>query len=166
MAEPVGITGTALGVISLGLQVYGNLKTYVDDFKDRDERIAKVSHNLESLHASLNVIRTALPATENSFNSESAVVAACLDDCEAGLRSLTDFIQTHDAAPRTNLKEKAREAKKKLKFPFAVPHIEKLASDIDRINGNLRIAVQGLGLYVLGNAHLVSSSISPSLSLN
>ena len=146
MADPVGITGTALGVVSLGLQVYGNLKTYMDDYKGRDEKVSKVLHHLDNLHSSLNVIRTALPAIEDDFRTESTVVASCLQACETGLRSLAGNIQKYDATPATDFKEKAKEVKKKLKFPFAVPELDKLAVDIDRVNSHLLVALQGLGL--------------------
>lgn len=146
MADPVGITGTALGVISLGLQVYGNLKTYIDNYKGRDEHVAKVLRHLENLRSSLDVIRTALPAIEDDFRTESTAVASCLQACEAGLRSLADSIRKYDTIPATDLKGRAKEVKKKMKFPFAVPELDKLAVDIDRVNSHLLVALQGLGL--------------------
>lgn len=146
MADPVGIVGTALGVVSLGLQVYNNLKTYVDDFKNRDEHVTKVSRQLDLLHGSLNIIKTAIPAIEDNFRTESAVVVSGLQASEASLKSLAKELQKHGFTPATNFKGKAMEFKKRLKYPFAVPELDKLARDIDRINSHLLVALQGLGL--------------------
>ena len=152
MAEPVGIVGTAAGIVSLGLQLYGGLKVYLDDFKSRDDYVVKTLHHLDYLHKLLDSIRLIIPDLENERLVPSQIVAASLYNCEAELKALNGEIQKHalddeiQKNPRTGApsdrKGKAKETRKRLLFPFARRELEKLASRVDRVNNLLSIALQ------------------------
>ena len=147
MAEPVGITGTAVGIVSLGLQLYGSLKDYVDDVKGRDAYVSETLGNLECLQQSLNSINSIIPNLEREHLSSTQAVATALQRCEAELKALEGEVQKH--APTTtpsDRKGKLKETRKKLAFPFARQELDKLASRIDRLNDLLLVALQGLEL--------------------
>lgn len=56
MAEAAGFVGTAVGVFSLGVQVYDYLEKYRDDFNDRGDHVSKASAWLAGLRQSLCII--------------------------------------------------------------------------------------------------------------
>lgn len=72
MADSIGIAGTAVGIVSLGLQVYCNLKTYLTDFKGCNEYVTKVLRQLELLHGSLGIIERITPAIEDDFELKAS----------------------------------------------------------------------------------------------
>ncbi|KAI1640551.1 hypothetical protein F4809DRAFT_637357 [Biscogniauxia mediterranea] len=57
MADPVGVLGTAVGVVSLGIQVGGILKEYIENFRSRGEQISSAQTRVQEFEESLNVIR-------------------------------------------------------------------------------------------------------------
>lgn len=147
MAEPVGITGTAVGIVSLGLQMYDSLKNYVDDVKGRDTYVSKTLANLECLQQSLDSINSIIPNLEREHLSSTQAVATALQRCEAELKALEEEVQKHaPAATPSDRKGKMKETRKKLTFPFAKSELENLASRIDRLNSLLSLALQELEL--------------------
>ncbi|KAI0006865.1 hypothetical protein F4779DRAFT_547263 [Xylariaceae sp. FL0662B] len=149
MAEPIGFLGTAVGVVSLGIQVYGSLKVYFDNFKSRDEIVGKSMVHLKCFGQSLDIIQASMPYLKDEHPLPSAVVTSCLESCQLELRILHDELLSHESTAPTDLKGKMKEVKKKFVFPFHQPRLDKLESTLERITGNLSIAIDGLGLNTM-----------------
>ncbi|KAI1212000.1 uncharacterized protein F4807DRAFT_417216 [Annulohypoxylon truncatum] len=148
MVDPVGITGTAVGIISLCVQVYGGINSHLDDFKDRDSYVIRVTTYLNRLRDLVRIIESVAPSFQNEHSTPSQNVVLCLRDCEVQLRALDIEVQKYQSTPFTDFKGKLKETKKRFQFPFGRPELEKLADHLDRINGLLLVAIQGLGLHV------------------
>ena len=147
MAEPVGIIGTAAGIVSLGLQLCGTLKEYRDDVKYRDAYVIKALGNLEFLQQLLNRFQSILPDLEKEHIASTQIVATILQRCEAELKAMEGEVNEHaPTVTPSDRKEKMRETMKKLSFPFARQELDKLASRIDRLNSLLSLALQELNL--------------------
>ncbi|KAI2602754.1 hypothetical protein GGR54DRAFT_623220 [Hypoxylon sp. NC1633] len=149
MAEPVGVIGTAVGVASLCLQVYGSLKGYLDDFRDRDAYVSKVLLYLDHLRDATSIIESAIPTLQQGHYKPSQTVMLCLQDCEVELNALKNELQKYSVASGAGLKQKLKETKKKIQFPFARPELEKLSQHLERVNNLLSVALQGLNINVL-----------------
>ncbi|KAI0384961.1 hypothetical protein F5Y04DRAFT_202201 [Hypomontagnella monticulosa] len=150
MAEPVGVTGTAVGIVSLCLQIYSSLNEYLTDFRDRDAYVNKALEHLSRLRDLVGVIEPAVLAIQNEHDTPSQTVLQCLRSCEVEILLLNTEIQKHSLAATTSPWQKLREMKKKLEFPFARSDLEKLAGRLDRINNSLSLALHGLGLHIQG----------------
>lgn len=61
MADPLSITGVAISVVSLGLQVSGAIINYIDALDSRDEEIMSLKQQSTLLQRTLGVIDTCLP---------------------------------------------------------------------------------------------------------
>lgn len=146
MAEPIGIIGTVCGIISLGFEVYHSLEIYIEDFKTHGIYVEKMSQSLNRLQLCLDNIKTIIPSFEKEHAIPSQTVGACLGDCEAELKSLDLKIRKYAPTTSTDRKGKMKEARTKLIFPFARPEIDKLASQVDRINNLLMTTIQVLAL--------------------
>jgi hypothetical protein len=146
MAEVVGITGTTAGLVSLGIQVYTGLKSYLDHLRSRDQRVAKVLQYLECLRQSLDVVQNALSWYHSEHATPQDNVKLSLQLCEHELTTLHVELQKHIPLPADNVKGRLRETGKKLRYPLNTPVLEELISHLDRANALLAIAIHGLDL--------------------
>ncbi|XXH02817.1 hypothetical protein Hte_009204 [Hypoxylon texense] len=148
MAEPVGITGTAVGIVSLCLQMYSGLKGYLDDYRGRNEYVRKALVHLDRLQRLISVVESVIPALRNGHYTPSQTVVLCLQDCEDQIKFLDTELQKYSRPVPTNLKGKLKDTMRKLEFPLARPELERLASNLDRINNLITVALQALGLHI------------------
>ncbi|XXG97870.1 hypothetical protein Hte_004184 [Hypoxylon texense] len=146
MADPVSLLGTAIGIVSLGLQVYGGLKEYLNAYRSRDKRVDEALRRLELLRNSLRIIGSIVFPSENEHKEPAEAVVSSLREVQADLQGLHDQLQKNKSLHPTNLIEKVKDKKKKLAFPFHVSYIDMLESVLERIVNNLLITMQGLGL--------------------
>ncbi|OTA58805.1 hypothetical protein K449DRAFT_436297 [Hypoxylon sp. EC38] len=148
MADPVGITGTAIGIASLCLRTCSGLHDYLNDFRGRDIYVAKILHYLGRLQDLARIVESAIPAFQNEHYAPSHTVVLCLQSCEAELKDLDAEIRKYNPKSTNDMKGRLREAKKSLQFPFARHELEKFAGHLDRANSLLSVALQGLGLHI------------------
>ncbi len=133
-------------VVSLGLQVYGTLKQYLDDFNSRDERVAKTLAYLAQLKEALNVVEAATQSLQAQHQAPSDMVLSCLRSCLAEMNALQGKLQEVGPSQQINVKEKIKEIKKKFKYPFQISSIEEIEKSLERIIGQLLLAIHGLEL--------------------
>ncbi|KAI8946572.1 hypothetical protein F4801DRAFT_593242 [Xylaria longipes] len=136
MADPVGVARTAVGVVSLGLQVYSGLKQYLDDFNSRDERVSIALAYLDQLKAAVVVIDAATHSLQAQHQAPADVVLSCL-------RSCLEFIPSR----QSSIKGKMKQIKKKLEFPFQISSIEEIENSLKRIIDQLSIVLHDLELH-------------------
>ncbi|KAI1408082.1 hypothetical protein F5Y13DRAFT_173316 [Hypoxylon sp. FL1857] len=148
MAEPVGLLGTVVGVVSLGIQVYGGLKKYLDDYRSREKHVSKTLDRLEQLQLSLENIKAIIPSIENGCRKPADTVMSSLLAAQAELQILHDKLKENEPSSPADLKGKMKETRKKLAFPFRISDLDKLESALEKIVGTLSIAMQGLGLNI------------------
>ncbi|TGJ82108.1 hypothetical protein E0Z10_g6674 [Xylaria hypoxylon] len=163
MADPVGVAGTAVGVVSLGLQVYGGLKQYLGDFNSRDERVAKTLAYLEQLKEALGVINIATQSLHAQHQVPADTVLSCLRSCLAEMQALETKLQQFGPSQHINLKGKMKEIKKKLEYPFQISVLEEIGKNLERITNQLSLAINGLELHshltVSTNVDILSNAI-------
>ncbi|TDZ32420.1 hypothetical protein C8035_v012279 [Colletotrichum spinosum] len=150
MAEPVGITGTAAGLVSLGLQLYGEISKYIDAVKGRKRDLANASRHAETLHMCLTAIDDVVSSNNNSKAAEDAVdscMLSCNDEVkelEALITRLRGPISTTPDTFSAKIKEKGRQ----LSYPFHRESVLMLERRLDSTNGVLRTALHSLELNV------------------
>ncbi|TDZ21619.1 hypothetical protein Cob_v005491 [Colletotrichum orbiculare MAFF 240422] len=150
MAEPVGITGTAAGLVSLGLQLYGEISKYIDAVKGRKRDLATASRHAETLRICLTAIDDVVSSNNNSKAAEDAVdscMLSCKDEVkelEALITRLRGPISTTPDTFSAKIKEKGRQ----LSYPFHRESVLMLERRLDSTNGVLRTALHSLELNV------------------
>ncbi|RWA09262.1 hypothetical protein EKO27_g5832 [Xylaria grammica] len=154
MGDPVGVAGTAVGVVSLGLQLYGGLKQYFDDFNSRDERVAKTLSFLEQLKEALDIINAATRSLRTRQQAPADTVLSCLRSCLGEMQVLQTKMQEFGPSQQINLKGKMKEMKKKLEYPFQISVIEEIGKNLERIMSQLLLTIHGLELH----SHLTTSA--------
>ncbi|KAI0509426.1 hypothetical protein F5B22DRAFT_638062 [Xylaria bambusicola] len=160
MADPIGVAGTAVGVVSLGLQVFGTLKQYLDDINSRDEQVTKTRSYLEQLKETLDIIDNATRSLQAAHQTPSNVVLSCLVSCKAEMNTLQAKLQEHGPPQQINVKEKLKDFKKRIQYPFQIHAIKEIENCLEHIIDKLLLAIHGLELH----SHLTISGNVESLN--
>lgn len=148
MADPLSIAGLGLAVVSLGFQVSGGIITYIDGLKCRDDDIASVRQQNDSLQKTLDFINSSLSRLQHDHQDATLVVHDYLQSCEHQLSALQSHVTNLTAYNQasTSRKINIKNQGKKLLYPFSRPKIEQLEKRICNVNATLRLALQTLGL--------------------
>jgi len=171
MAEAAGIAGTAAGIVSLGIQLYSGISSYLEAIKGRKEDLAAVSRHLQSLRAAVRVLETAIPRLLTQHQAASDAVQHCLQNCNHQMKALEALFATlvdspslqstseprgeasqttsTPSGPSARVVAKLRDGKKKLSYPFERPKLEILEGRVRDVNATLKTAMLSLGLWVV-----------------
>jgi hypothetical protein len=115
MADP----GTAVGVVSLGLQVAQGLVKYYSHFKTYDNDIAHAHQRLKRLHDTFAALEGPLSRPELSGNPDSECVRKSLNSCKQELLKLKELVEKCDGVsiPHTT-SLRVQKVKSKVLYPF------------------------------------------------
>lgn len=149
MAE---LLGTVVGVVSLGLQVSAGISTYLDGVQCRKEDIEYTTRCCQSMDALLQQINSLEGRLSASTGANTSAVKEAMTSAEIELSNLGDFT-TKICASNTvhssgTVKERVREQKNKLLFPFRKDHLYRLNARLDTANAALQSALLQVQLYV------------------
>ncbi|KAI1050890.1 hypothetical protein LB507_009385 [Fusarium sp. FIESC RH6] len=149
----------ALAIIPIGLKVCSGLVSYLSGLKDRDDTLARLTRQAESLEGCFQLLDVSLKQGHLDPTRYRAVshIIVCLKNCEEGLINLKEFEQIQKSQNRLE------HSLQKLRFPLRKAHFEELESILDRLCEPLSLAIQNLQLLVSQEIDLANSS---ALSLN
>ncbi|KAE8450796.1 hypothetical protein EG329_005709 [Mollisiaceae sp. DMI_Dod_QoI] len=155
MADPLSIIGTAAGLVSLGLQVYGGIKDYLDAVQTSQEDIASIFRHTIGLKDALDSIDGVIRSRRLSIQTSAPAAMTCLLSCHVELNALSEVLGELSSSPSissTNvLRTKISEGRKKLMYPFKRSSIIKLEDRIRNANLTLQTALQALKIDLLAN---------------
>ncbi|KAI5924150.1 hypothetical protein F4810DRAFT_665922 [Camillea tinctor] len=166
MADPIGVLGTAVGVVSLGIQVGGALKEYIGDFRSRGEHVDGALARVKVFEEALGVINTAITAFENEHRIPSARAISCLQICRTELMAFKSELQRHETTTQKDAKGKMKEIKKKFGYPFHRKQLVELEDRIHQISQTLSLAVEALELNALSALHDKTASLQHMTQTN
>ncbi|KAK1960719.1 hypothetical protein LY78DRAFT_685417 [Colletotrichum sublineola] len=149
MAEPVGITGTAAGLVSLGLQLYGEISKYLSAVKGRQKDLDRARRHHQTLQMCMDAIAAATSSSRGNNAQADAALKACILSCESKLRALEALVarlQGPSTATGGVLSAKLREKGRQYAFPFHRESILELERTLEFTNGALQTALQTLDL--------------------
>lgn len=148
MADPLSVAGLALAVVSLGLQVTGGITDYFDSLKSRDQDIASIIQQNDTLKKTLQVIESSISRFQNDHRTATEALRQFLDSSNDELKFLEGMVATLTTNDQGTIdrRTKARNKGKKLLYPFHRPKLEQMATKIHHINATLQLGLQSLGL--------------------
>lgn len=149
MSDPLSITASVAGLVSLGVQVVGGITEYLDALRERKNDVAsartQVTRTQDLLRLVVKVVAKAEPnhSTTAAFLKDSASI-------QLELHSLDDLIRKLDttklAQPSNEILGKVCVRAKQLTYPFHRPTMNRLQSQLARVNSMLQAALQVSGL--------------------
>ncbi|KAH7141998.1 hypothetical protein EDB81DRAFT_899466 [Dactylonectria macrodidyma] len=159
MADPLSVTGLAIGVVSLGLQVSGAITTYIDALNCRDKDIASVRQQNDSLQKTLQALESLLSQFQRDHQVATTAVHECLGSCKKELNAMESLVAEVTACDQSasSRKNKFKNQGKKLLYPFSRRKVEELEIRISNANATLQLALQTLGLVV---SHLSTEKLT------
>ncbi|KAI1387790.1 ankyrin repeat-containing domain protein [Hypoxylon trugodes] len=105
MSDPLSISGSAAGLISLGLVSTKILYKFYEDYRDRKDNLTNIVGNLEKLEAILEFLkRTTKDSDIVSHDEESRrLIESCVQDCKQHMKKLHEESQKFGSKPKNDL---------------------------------------------------------------
>jgi hypothetical protein len=154
MAGPFSIAGSAVGVVSLGLQVCGLLITYCRSVKDADQNIQSISNKAAGLRVPLKTLRDILEEYEfpdsetHPWTTGSTAQSDIRDDLKDKVQVIVTAIERFKSSidkygPSTsqNLDGRFRAGYKKLVHHFRKDTLRDMIRNLDEIQMNLHTSL-------------------------
>lgn len=148
MADPLSVTGSAVGIISLGLTVCQGLLQYYGSWKDHESNVASMFGSLERLTKILLLLEASIK--DRGFNSKIvANVEESITACQSGITSLQKKLDKVKAiqSPHGSW-DKIRSHGRRALYPFKESTLVKLGEIITELRDNLNLAVETLHMWV------------------
>ncbi|KAH7371860.1 hypothetical protein BKA64DRAFT_729050 [Cadophora sp. MPI-SDFR-AT-0126] len=149
MADPLSAAGTAVGIVSLGLQVSQGLIKYYSHFKAHDEEIAHIVWKSESLQTLLQALERPLRKAEATGGDVLIQVRRSLFACEAGLKRLRTAAEKYGNLSIPTTIEKLRALKKRALYPFKRDTLVELNLTLEELFTHSQLALQILTLETM-----------------
>lgn len=139
--------GSAIGVVSLGIQVAQGLVKYYSNFKAYDDDISHAVKRTERLHSTLAALEVTLQEVETNGDSVSERARISICDCEHELLKLGEVVKTCAEAPApTSMAARMKLIEKRLAYPFRKGTLRDVIAWVDRAQADLDTAIQALQL--------------------
>ncbi|KLP04221.1 uncharacterized protein FFB20_00728 [Fusarium fujikuroi] len=149
MAEAAG---TAIGIISFGLQLYTGLSEYLDAVKGREEDLLQAKNNARTLQCSLKAIEDTMSQINGNAIAQDAV-EECKSSCESELKALHELLNNLQGKPinHSDPVSKAKSSIQKWSYPFKKKNIARLEERLKSANNVLKTALSALQLAILND---------------
>ena len=148
MGDPLSVSASVAGLVSLGLQTTEYLYKYYTACRDRDADLAKTADRFSGLLQSLSLINDVL-RTRLWRPSERAVlqhVETSITRCHDVIDELQEAVQKCQKLPDDTLKGGIKDVGRRAAYPFRRSTLEKLDEDVSDFHDNLSMALKALEL--------------------
>ena len=164
MAEAFGVAGSAVGVISLGIQVCEGLLTYYESWKGCHQDIENTSKSIASLTETLElvsrVVRNRKGQGEPVEQQISSIVVRCLTGIEALSKELEGFEKYPESA---DIRSKIKSHMRRLYYPFKESTLAKLRDSVHDVRDDLVPALAVLQVEKLSGLEEGTKNVTISL---
>lgn len=142
MIDPFSVTGTAVGITSLGIQACQGLVRYYSEFRSYHEDINVTIQRLEGLQAILEVLDLVKEKVELDNDGPPAQLHLALQACSDGVRKLGCIVRKcgETKMPDT-LEDRLRLIRKRLLWPFKRDTLSDMQRTLDRLQASLQLAL-------------------------
>lgn len=146
MGDPVSLTGTAVGIVSLGLTVCQGLVSYYNDFRAFSEDTRNVLEKLEDLKDVLEVLEDVLQSHDDLRKDDAATRTAKRNivTCKGSLEKLEEVMNKCKATPGGQKRDYITRAL----YPFRRSTIRSLVKHVESLQSNLDTSMDVLQLSV------------------
>ncbi|OCL07019.1 hypothetical protein AOQ84DRAFT_378075 [Glonium stellatum] len=150
MGDPFSVTGSAIGVVSLGLTLCSNIISYCQVWKGQDNEISHLAQRVEESRITLLLLEQRLPNFRLLDPTVTNQIQISLLSCRDSIADINPIIAGFTRAQDDeNLIGKLQKHKKKLLFPFKKDGLQNLSDTLSQFQTNLHAVVQLLQLETL-----------------
>ncbi|CAG8960230.1 hypothetical protein HYFRA_00012749 [Hymenoscyphus fraxineus] len=144
MAE-LGIAGSVVGIVSLGIQVCDGLIRYYSSWKDAPNKVKSMCQSVKSLEESLNRLKLSIREDGEATQAEAGVQEGIIS-CKAGIDKLQQELNKVQEIQGSSVWSKIHGQGRRLLYPFRDSTLSTLKEIIADIRENLSLAVELLHL--------------------
>ncbi|ATZ45298.1 hypothetical protein BCIN_01g01050 [Botrytis cinerea B05.10] len=142
------VLGTAVGVVSLGLQASQGIVSYYSTYRDQAEEIDGIAQRTQALHTTLKHLQASLRSLHSNHTSAVTLVAATVASCADNTKTLETTLQKCQHSVPVGTREKIYSLGKKAIFPFRQATIQRLENIVGKLQANVDMAIMALQLEV------------------
>lgn len=142
------MAASVAGLVSLGVQVYSGISTYLDAFRGRDDDLGSARQVIKTLGDVVYAIEQLIPQLQANSQIHANAVLECVQSCQTELASFQNFLPELGSSSKSSgtFRDSVRDHKKKLTYAFQRSNLDRLESRLGRVNGILPTALQMLTL--------------------
>lgn len=142
MSDPLSVAGSAVGIISLGIQVCQGLISYLQSFKGQDQDIQDSLNDVQIVISILYSLKGILPKVDKS-SSETPAIRRCLAESEEMLREFQQFSLKlrGTQSPEHDMLRKMDHAGRALLYPFREGELKLLCHSLKGLLQNLSLGL-------------------------
>ncbi|CAN9375290.1 unnamed protein product [Alternaria sp. RS040] len=166
MADPFSVTGSAVGVVSLAIQLCKGLERYVSGVKDAKDKAEKIAADTEELTNLLELLETIVAKVDPSQSVSTTLTG--IASCAEAIATIRKKLKLDDQAANGGIKSSLKRLGKRMAFPFKEAEIEYWKGVLNTIQQSLqtallalvidqqRLAFEGTRLFYTQLSHLCS----------
>ena len=148
MGDPISVTGTVVGVISLGIQVTQSLVNFYNSYKGQNSDLAHTTDKLNSLLEIFQSLKKTLSDRNFLADEEDLVknIETSVKNCDDLIYELQDEVQKFNRTSSGETVATIKRAGRRATYPFRQSTLLKLDEDIKYIRANISFALDALQL--------------------
>ncbi|KAK6080312.1 hypothetical protein SCUP234_05253 [Seiridium cupressi] len=144
MTDPLSVAGSAVGIISLGIQVAQSLHDYYTSIQSQYSDITHTIRKLKSLQELLDRLKGQVQ--DRRFRADEKDLIKKIEDSitasEESIQELHDEAEKFKRTPVDSVRSALKKATRKAAYPIRRSTLEKLDEDVDDIVDQLKLALQ------------------------
>jgi hypothetical protein len=150
MGEAFGVAGSAVGVISLGIQTAQGILWYYGAWRDRDDDVLTMCASLDNLKGTLDVLLKAITPPAAFSKDVKENVEKSIDTFNGTLQKLrAELDKVKDTEPpKSGARSKFRRHVRRALYPFKEATLAKFQGGVSDARSNLSLALDVLKLCV------------------
>ncbi|KAF4438243.1 hypothetical protein FACUT_5108 [Fusarium acutatum] len=154
MSDPLSVAGSAVGIISLGIQVCQGLISYLQSFNGQDQDIQDSLKDIQTVISILYSLKGILPKVDKS-SSETPAIRRCLAESEEKLREFQQFSLKlrGTQSPEHDGLGKMDHARCALLYPFREGKLKSLCQALKGLLQNLSLCLDITTLDIAVGIH-------------
>ncbi|KAJ4270542.1 hypothetical protein NW762_002230 [Fusarium torreyae] len=167
MSDPLSVAGSAVGIISLGIQVCNGLLIYADAIRGRSQDLTDHMDQVRSLLALFKSLNLTIARLESLNPDNAKSLLDHLQQAEDKLRSLQELLTEVGVPPLTtaDFKGKMKETYRAAVYPIKKSKLEGARQTVQALLGSLSAAIQTAGLDLeISQSHVLQEIRSAAIT--
>lgn len=148
MADPLSVSASVAGVISLGITVTQSLLNFYNSYKSQKSDLIHMIKRLDHLLETFECLKKTLSDRKFQADERSLVksIETSINDCDEGIQEMHDECQKLSKKPSKGFIAAAKGAGLRATYPLRQSTLRKIDEEIDAIRDNLSLALDVLQL--------------------
>ena len=148
MGDPISVTGTVVGVISLGIQVMQSLVSFYNSYKSQVSDLAQTTDKLNSLLEIFQSLEKTLSGRKFLPDEKGLVknIEISIKNCDDLIYEFQDEVKKFNRTSSGETVATIKRAGRQATYPFRQSTLQKLDEDIKDIRANISSALDALQL--------------------